>query len=153
MTMRVGGERRARGRLGRALTAAGVLVGSAACVTAAPVRPASFPADHTVNIVFANGCPQKAVPLGNVCSDRMPQCIRVRYNEQVLIQATTADGKPTDDKIAVQFDPTQGPPNQGVGFVLLTVRMNAKPGTSKTFPYNVQSGPCPPLDPDWQVDW
>lgn len=152
MTMRVQVRGRTAGRLGTALAAIGLLAGGAACA-GAPVRPKNFPADHTVNIVFTGGCPQKAVPLGNVCSDRMPQCIRVKYGEQVLVQATTPEGKPTDDRLAVQVDPFQGPPYQSVGFVLLRVKMDAKAGTIKTFPYNVQSGTCPPLDPDFQVDW
>jgi hypothetical protein len=152
MTMRAREEGHAGRRFGPALAVAGVLVGGAACVIA-PVRPVAVPADHTVNIVFTGGCPQRAVPQGNVCGPNMPQCLRVRYAEQVLFQATTADGRPTDDKLAVQFDPFQGPPGQGVGFVLLTVRMQAKTGVSKTFPYNVQSGTCPPLDPEIIVDW
>jgi hypothetical protein len=162
MTMRVRGERRAGGRTGRALALIGLLAGGAACVTP-PRRPIAFPADHTVNVVFADvagaRCPVQALPQGGVCPPSQPQCpIRVRFKygaapPQVLFQATDASGAPTRDKLAVQFDPFQGPPGQGEGFVLLTVRMDAKQGTVKTFPYNVQSGTCTPLDPDVQVEW
>jgi hypothetical protein len=150
MTMRAERRKRLGARLGAALAAAVLAAGGAGCTTPATRRPPGFPADHTVSIVFVAGCPRKAIP-GNPCGD---QCMKVRYDEQLLFQAVKEDGKtPTDDKLAVQFDPFQGPPGQGVGFVLLTVRMNAKQGTTKKFPYNVQSGACAPLDPDVQVEW
>ena len=154
MTMRVQGWTRAGERFATALAVIGLLAGGAACVTA-PTRPVGFAADHTVSIVFKNGCPDHVVvPAAYACPNRR-QCMKVGYREQVLLQTTTPEPelKPTDDKFAVQFDPFQGPPAQGVGFVLLTVKMNAKQGASKLFPYNVQSGTCTPLDPDFQVDW